>query len=192
MFINLILIVLGLYSWPGSWLVSCDSLLYDDQYKINKQKIKKEYSCMLNWTILNPKRWCCESAALNSVQFSCSVMSDSLWPHELQHARPPHPSPTPRAYPNSCPLSQWYHPTISSSVVPFSSWPQSFLRLIGKRKFYSVFYFLTDIKFSNCLQKMRNLKYYQSNYSKGLAFNPRLWVWTDRQQAQQGALRSLK
>ena len=128
----------------------------------------------------------------SSVWFSRSVVSDSLWPHELQHARPPHPSPTPRAYPNSCPLSQWYHPTISSSVVPFSSWPQSFLRLIGKRKFYSVFYFLTDIKFSNCLQKMRNLKYYQSNYSKGLAFNPRLWVWTDRQQAQQGALRSLK
>ena len=61
-----------------------------------------------------------------SVQFSHSVMSDSLWPHELQHARPPCPSPTPRAYPNSCPLSQWCHPTISSSVVPFSSWPQSF------------------------------------------------------------------
>ena len=61
-----------------------------------------------------------------SVQFSCSAMSDSLWPHELQHARPPCPSTTPRAYPNSCPLSQWYHPTISSSVIPFSSCPQSF------------------------------------------------------------------
>ena len=53
-------------------------------------------------------------------------MSDSLRPHELQHARPPCPSPTPRVYPNSCPLSWWYHPTISSSVVPFSSCPQSF------------------------------------------------------------------
>ena len=52
-------------------------------------------------------------------------MSDSLWPHEPQHTRPPGPSPTPRVYPNSCPLSQWCHPTISS-VVPFSSWPQSF------------------------------------------------------------------
>ena len=57
---------------------------------------------------------------LISVQFSCSVMSDSLWPHGLQHARLPCPSPTPRAYSNSCPLSQWCHPTISSSVVPFS------------------------------------------------------------------------
>ena len=64
---------------------------------------------------------------LISVQFSCSVVSNSLWPHEPQHARPPCPSPTVRLYPNSCPLSQWYHPTISSSVVPFSSCPQSFL-----------------------------------------------------------------
>ena len=53
-------------------------------------------------------------------------MSDSLWPHESQHARPPCPSPTPRGYPNSCPSSQWCHPTISSSVVPFSSCLQSF------------------------------------------------------------------
>ena len=60
------------------------------------------------------------------VQFSRSVVSDSLWPHELQHARPPCPSPTPRVYPNPCSLSQWCHPTISSSVVPFSSCPQSF------------------------------------------------------------------
>ena len=62
----------------------------------------------------------------SSVQFSHSVVSDSLWPHELQHARPPCPSPTPRVYSNSCPLSQWCHPTISSSIVPFSSCPQSF------------------------------------------------------------------
>ena len=60
-----------------------------------------------------------------SVQFSHSVMSDSLWPHESQHARPPCPSPTPGVHSNSCPLSQWCHPTISSSVVPFSSCPQS-------------------------------------------------------------------
>ena len=59
-------------------------------------------------------------------QFSRSVMSDSLWPHGLQHARLPCPSPTPGACSNSCPLSQWCHPTISSSVVPFSSCPQSF------------------------------------------------------------------
>jgi len=61
-----------------------------------------------------------------SVQFSCSVMSDSLRPQGLQHARLPCPSPTPRACSNSCPLSQWYHSTISSSVVPFSSCLQSF------------------------------------------------------------------
>ena len=62
----------------------------------------------------------------HSVQFSCSVVSDSLRPHEPQHARPPCPSPTPRVHPNPCPLSQWCHPTISSSVAPFSSCPQSF------------------------------------------------------------------
>ena len=62
----------------------------------------------------------------SSVQFSRSVRSDSLQPHEPQHARPPYPSPTARVYPNPCPLSWWCHPTISSSVVPFSSYPQSF------------------------------------------------------------------
>ena len=54
------------------------------------------------------------------VQFSLSVVSNSLQPHGLQHARPPCPSPTPGVYSNSCPLSQWCHPTISSSVIPFS------------------------------------------------------------------------
>ena len=60
-----------------------------------------------------------------SVQFSCSVMSNSLQPHESQHARPPCPSPTPGVHPNSCTSSRWCHPAISSSVVPFSSCPQS-------------------------------------------------------------------
>ena len=60
-----------------------------------------------------------------SVQFSHSVVSDSLWPHEPQHAMPPCPSQTPGVYSNSCPSSQWCHPAISSSVVPFSSCPQS-------------------------------------------------------------------
>ena len=62
----------------------------------------------------------------SSVQFTHSVVSDSLRPHESQHTRPPCPSPTPGVYPNSCPSSQWCHPAISSSVVPFSSHPQSF------------------------------------------------------------------
>ena len=63
---------------------------------------------------------------LTSVQFSHSVVSDALWLHGCQHARPPCPSPALRVYSNSCPLSWWCHPTISSSVVPFSSCPQSF------------------------------------------------------------------
>ena len=62
---------------------------------------------------------------VGSVQFSRSVVSDSLRPHELQHARPPCPSSTPGVYSNSCPLNRWCHPAISSSVVPFSSCPQS-------------------------------------------------------------------
>ena len=61
------------------------------------------------------------SSVSHSVQFSRSVVSNSLRPNEPQHTRPPCPSPTPEVYPNSCPLSQWCHPTISSSVVPFSS-----------------------------------------------------------------------
>jgi len=63
--------------------------------------------------------------SFSSVQFSRSVMSDSLWPHESQHTRPPCPSPTPRVQSDSCPSSQWWHPAISSSVIPFSSCPQS-------------------------------------------------------------------
>ena len=66
------------------------------------------------------------SVQFSAVQFSCSVMSDSLWPHGLQHARPPYPSSTPRVYSNWCPLSRWCHPTISSFVVPFSSRLQTF------------------------------------------------------------------
>ena len=65
-------------------------------------------------------------SSINSVQFSRSVVSNSLWSHEPQQARPPCPSPTPGVYSNSCPLSQWCHPTISSSVIPFSSHLQSF------------------------------------------------------------------
>ena len=63
---------------------------------------------------------------LYSVQFSCSAVSNSLWPHGLQHARLPCPSPNPRVYSNSCPSSWWCHPTTSSSVVPFSTHLQSF------------------------------------------------------------------
>ena len=68
----------------------------------------------------------CTNLLFSSVQFNCSVVSNSLQLHGLQHARPPCPSPTPGVYSNSCLLSQWCHPTISSSVVPFSSCLQSF------------------------------------------------------------------
>ena len=71
------------------------------------------------WIFTSYWSYCC------SVQFSRSVVSDSLWPHRLQHTKPPCPKPTPRVYSNSCPLSHWCHPTILSSVVPFSSYPQS-------------------------------------------------------------------
>ena len=76
------------------------------------------YCWSLAWRIL--------SITFSSVQFSLSVVSGSLQPHEPQHARPPYPSPTLRVHPNSCPLSQWCHPITSSSVVPFSSCLQSF------------------------------------------------------------------
>ena len=74
----------------------------------------------MEWYIFLRDRYGC------SVQFSCSVVSSCLRPHEPQHTRPPYPSPTPRVHPNPCPLSWWYDPAISSSVVPFSSCPQSF------------------------------------------------------------------
>ena len=77
--------------------------------------------CLLcfNQTLVRPYSF------FSSAQFSCSVLSDSLRPHESQHARPPCPSPPPGVHPNSCPLSQWCHPAILSSVIPFFSCPQS-------------------------------------------------------------------
>ena len=74
---------------------------------------KKKFTSVFRW--------------FSSGSVSCSVVSNSLRPHESQHARPPCPSPTPGVYPNSCPSSRWCHPTISSSVVPISSCPQSLL-----------------------------------------------------------------
>ena len=76
-----------------------------------------------------PVHWDNPSESMSGIksvsQFSRSVVSDSLWPHESQHARPPCPSPTPGVYLNSCPSSPWCHPAISSSVIPFSSCPLS-------------------------------------------------------------------
>ena len=79
---------------------------------------------ILEWVAISFSNAC--NRSLSSVQFNCSVVSDSLWPHGQKYTRPPCPSPTLRVHLNSCPLSQWCHPTISSSVVPFASWLQSF------------------------------------------------------------------
>ena len=83
-------------------------------------KIESLYLLNNTSQFLLPRPW------FSSVQFTCSVVSDSSWPHGLQHARIPCPSPTPGAYSDSCALSWWCHPTMSSSVVPFSSCLQSF------------------------------------------------------------------
>ena len=87
--------------------------------------------CLLSHTVITIKiqiliLFVCFLELVISVQFSRSVMSNSLRPDKQQHARPPCPSQTPGAHPNPCPSSQWCHPTISCSVVPFSSCPQSF------------------------------------------------------------------
>ena len=116
----------------------------------------------------------------SSVQFSCSVMSDSLQPHGLQHTRPPGPSPTLGAYPNSCLLSWWCHPTISSTVVPFSSCLQSF----PASGFFSVSQF-----FSSGGQSIG-----VSTSTSVLPMNTQDWSplgWTGWISAVQGTLKSL-
>ena len=96
------------------------------ELKIKQTDIKKDQDyiihCEWRWQRQMGKNY---GYVFSSVQFSHSVMSDSFWPHESQHARPPCPSPTPGDYSNSCPSSQWCHAAISSSVVPFSSYPLS-------------------------------------------------------------------
>ena len=89
---------------------------------VGKGVDKREDSCFVGRNV----NWYNHYGRKYSVQFSRSVLSDSLWPHEPQHTRLPCPSPTPGVYSNSCPLSQWCHPTISSSVTAFASRLQSF------------------------------------------------------------------
>ena len=105
---------------------SCVIFFFSDNQQL--QALVASYS-QNNWSVC-------------SVQFSASVMSNYLRPHEPQYARPPCPSPTPRVHPNPCPLSWWYHPPISSSVVPFSSHPQSFPE--SGFLFFCVFFFSNE------------------------------------------------
>ena len=86
---------------------------------------RKDTNQFVQWELIHSLVYLDMVFPSSSVQFSRSVVSDSLRPHESQHARPPWPSPTPRVHSNSCPLSQWCHPAIASSVAPFSSCPQS-------------------------------------------------------------------
>ena len=97
--------------------------------KLGKKHVKKSlvytYASNFNSAPLNYFLIIFDFLSQSVSQFSCSVMSDSLWPHESQHTRPPSPSPTPAVHSDSRPSSQWCHPAISSSVIPFSSCPQS-------------------------------------------------------------------
>ena len=96
-----------IYAWGNCWHIGCKAL------------------ATKFWQILGLLSipW----GNISSIQFSRSVVSNSLQPHESQHARSPCPSPTPRVHPNLCASSRWCHPAISSSVIPFSSCPQSFV-----------------------------------------------------------------
>ena len=89
------------------------------------EKLNKSGQCLFFIIGLNGKSGGFMLAAVYSFQFSHSVVSNSLWPHKSQHTRPPSLPPTPGVYSNSCPSSRWCHSVISSSVVPFSSCPQS-------------------------------------------------------------------
>ena len=97
-------------------LILCCFLLLLSVF-LNIRVSSTELAICIRWS----KYWSISiSPANDSIQFSCSVMSDSLRPQEPQHARPPCQKPNPRVYPNPCPLNQWCHPTISSSIIPFS------------------------------------------------------------------------
>ena len=119
---------------------------------------------------------------IRSDQISRSVVSDSLRHHESQHTRPPCPSPTPRVHPNPRPLSQWCHPAISSSVVPFSSCPQSLAasetsRIIQKEIFFRQ---MKIQKISLCektrINILDSLQYIKDKWREGDTFNWGRWM----------------
>ena len=117
-------------SQPWRYLIggiASSSLLHHSPLASSLNKLQGISSLALTYLLSLPRirSIMSEVTQFSSVQSSRSVMSDSLWPHESQHARPPCPSPMPGVYPNSCPSSWWCHPAISSSVIPFSSCLQS-------------------------------------------------------------------
>ena len=123
------------FTMPGIWLLKPPSGFQEDECllqrnpSLNQDHQYQEFHFYLGWNSgLSHSRWILYLLSHQrspSVQFSSSVVSDSLQPHESQHARPPSPSPTPGVHSDSCPSSQWCHPAISSSVIPFSFCPQS-------------------------------------------------------------------
>ena len=113
--------IIYLQNWKNKWLDLC----FTSSWVGNHQGTWSLADCFQS-SSLGERNNFKESWLFSSVQFSCSVVSDFLQPHELQHARPPCPSPTPGVHTNSRPSSQWSHPAIPSSVIPFSSCPQSF------------------------------------------------------------------
>jgi len=111
--------------WPPSpaWAALCSRPFVNDYFS---DLCSGRALCAAQPSICSLRPCSYHQSHFSSVKFSHSVMSDSLRPHELQHARLPFPSPTPKVHPNSCPSSWWCHPTILSSVISFSSCPQSF------------------------------------------------------------------
>ena len=115
--------------WLHSITVSMDINLSKLQ-----ERVARETWCAIVSEVTKSQTWLCKWTTVvisvylwfGSVQLSCSVVSNSLWPHERQHTRLPSPSPALRVHPKPCLSSRWCHSTISSSVVPFSSWLQSF------------------------------------------------------------------
>ena len=117
---------MNIQGWFSLGLTDLISLLSKGLSRAFSNTTVKSISSLVLTFLYGPTLTSVFDISISSVQFSRSVMSDSLWPHELQHARPPCPSPAPRVYPNPCPSSWWCYPAISSSVIPFSSCPQSF------------------------------------------------------------------
>ena len=142
-------------TWSLPKLMSIESVMPSNHLIFCPNRVYYRWAKGLSWFLHVPSsfsssRWadtnslqlflpfCTPSVQFSSVQFSSSVVSDSLRPHESQHARPRCPSPTPGVDSNSSPQSQWCHPTISSSVIPFSSRPQYFLASVLSIESYIV------------------------------------------------------